>query len=97
MSGSLVHDRPGSLLARETREIVVRDDAAHPLVPGEDDEPSGRAPRRQGTAAARAEKDDPGVVASVVKSSAFRSMLRSAGTVIGREITRSVFGNSRRR
>ena len=49
------------------------------------------------TAAARAEKDDPGVVASVVKSSAFRSMLRSAGTVIGREITRSVFGNSRRR
>ena len=49
------------------------------------------------SAAARAEKDDPGVVASVVKSSAFRSMLRSAGTVIGREITRSVFGNSRRR
>ncbi|MFN2319591.1 MAG: helicase HerA-like domain-containing protein, partial [Dermatophilaceae bacterium] len=49
------------------------------------------------TAAQRAEKDDPGVVASVVKSTAFRSMLRSAGTVIGREITRSVFGNSRRR
>lgn len=48
-------------------------------------------------ASARAAKDDPGLVESVVKSGAFRSMLRSAGTVIGREITRSVFGNSRRR
>jgi len=37
------------------------------------------------------------VVDKVVKSSAFKSMLRSAGTVIGREITRSVFGTSRRR
>jgi DNA helicase HerA-like ATPase len=30
-------------------------------------------------------------------SSVFKSMLRSAGTVIGREITRSIFGTSRRR
>ena len=41
--------------------------------------------------------DEPGMVEQVVKSSAFRSMLRSAGTVIGREITRSVFGTSKRR
>ena len=40
---------------------------------------------------------EPNVVDKVVKSSAFKSMLRSAGTVIGREITRSVFGTSRRR
>ncbi|MBM6404504.1 DUF853 family protein [Phycicoccus sp. CSK15P-2] len=40
---------------------------------------------------------EPGMVEQVVKSSAFRSMLRSAGTVIGREITRSVFGTSKRR
>ena len=52
---------------------------------------------KERTTAARESKDDPGLVSSVVKSSAFRSMLRSAGTVIGREITRSVFGNSRRR
>ena len=38
-----------------------------------------------------------GVVESVVKSGAFRSTLRSAGTVLGREITRSVFGTSRKR
>jgi len=48
-------------------------------------------------AAAKAAKEDPGIVGAVVKSGAFRSMLRSAGTVIGREISRSVFGNSRRR
>ena len=48
-------------------------------------------------AAARQAREEPGLVTSVVKSSAFKSMLRSAGTVIGREITRSVFGNSRRR
>jgi DNA helicase HerA-like ATPase len=46
---------------------------------------------------ARTATEDPGVIGSVVKSSAFKSMLRSAGTVIGREITRSIFGTSRRR
>ncbi|MFQ6172110.1 helicase HerA-like domain-containing protein [Oryzobacter sp. R7] len=45
----------------------------------------------------RRRASEPGMVESVVKSSAFRSMLRSAGTVIGREITRSIFGTSRRR
>nr|WP_246136162.1 helicase HerA-like domain-containing protein [Knoellia locipacati] len=41
-------------------------------------------------------KEDPGLVEQVVKSSAFRSALRSAGTVIGREITRSIFGTRKR-
>ena len=45
----------------------------------------------------RREASEPGVVESVVKSSAFKSILRSAGTVIGREITRSIFGTARRR
>ncbi len=46
---------------------------------------------------ARPAKEEPGIVAQVVKSSAFRSALRSAGTVIGREITRSLFGTARRK
>jgi DNA helicase HerA-like ATPase len=50
------------------------------------------APRAQAEA-----REEPGVIGQVVKSSAFKSMLRSAGTVIGREITRSIFGTSRRR
>lgn len=46
----------------------------------------------------RAKRDeDKGLVREVVESTAFRSMLRSAGTVIGREITRSLFGTGRRR
>jgi DNA helicase HerA-like ATPase len=44
----------------------------------------------------RRRANEPGVVEQVVTSSAFRSMMRSAGTVLGREITRSVFGTSRR-
>ncbi|MEI2766498.1 MAG: helicase HerA-like domain-containing protein [Dermatophilaceae bacterium] len=45
----------------------------------------------------RAPREEPTVVEQVVKSSVFKSMMRSAGTVIGREITRSIFGTARRR
>ena len=59
------------------------------------------AQRSAGSSAAprqgRAPKEPPTVVEQVVQSSVFKSMLRSAGTVIGREITRSIFGTSRRR
>jgi hypothetical protein len=48
-------------------------------------------------AAARKQAGEPGVVEAVVTSSAFKSALRSAGTVLGREITRSIFGTSRKR
>jgi hypothetical protein len=37
------------------------------------------------------------MVEQVVTSGAFRSILRSAGTVLGCEITRSIFGTARRR
>jgi uncharacterized protein len=37
------------------------------------------------------------VMQEVLDSPAFKSALRSAGTVIGREITRSIFGTGRRR
>jgi DNA helicase HerA-like ATPase len=53
--------------------------------------PSGRAP-----VAPKAPKPEPSMVEQVVQSTAFKSMLRSAGTVIGREITRSIFGTARR-
>ena len=39
---------------------------------------------------------DPGMLEKVMESSAFKSAMRSAGTVIGREITRSIFGTGRR-
>jgi len=56
-----------------------------------------KAADREAAAEAKRQANEPGMVESVVKSSAFKSMLRSAGTVLGREITRSIFGTSRRR
>ena len=58
--------------------------------------PAPQAPSRAGRRPAPPAKEEPGMVEQVVKSSAFKSMLRSAGTVIGREITRSIFGTARR-
>jgi hypothetical protein len=52
-------------------------------------------PERQAPAPQR--KDEGGVVSEVLKSSAFKSFARSAATVLGREITRSIFGTARRR
>jgi uncharacterized protein len=40
---------------------------------------------------------EPGALEKVMNSSAFKSAMRSAGTVVGREITRSIFGTGRRR
>jgi uncharacterized protein len=79
----------------EAENARMRDAAATKAE--EDEIAAERQAEKERVAAERAEKDDPGLVGSVVRSTAFRSMLRSAGTVIGREITRSVFGNSRRR
>jgi DNA helicase HerA-like ATPase len=43
------------------------------------------------------ERAEPGMMEKVIGSTAFKSAMRSAGTVIGREITRSIFGTGRRR
>ena len=67
--------------------------AAQAAPPADAPKPASESTPRPG----REPKPEPGIVEQVVKSSAFRSALRSAGTVLGREITRSVFGTSRRR
>ena len=46
---------------------------------------------------APAQPAGPGMMQEVLQSPAFRSAMRSAGTVLGREITRSIFGTGRRR
>jgi uncharacterized protein len=40
---------------------------------------------------------EPSMLEKVMDSPAFKSAMRSAGTVIGREITRGIFGTGRRR
>ena len=46
---------------------------------------------------APAEPEEPSFFDKLTSSPAFKSAMRSAGTVIGREITRSIFGTGRRR
>ncbi len=45
----------------------------------------------------QAQKAEPGMLEQMMDNPAFKSAMRSAGTVIGREITRSIFGTGRRR
>ncbi len=64
-----------------------------PDKPGAPDEPRASdkpSPRRR-------ERAEPSTAEKVLESSAFKSFTRSAATVIGREIMRSVFGVRRRR
>jgi hypothetical protein len=46
---------------------------------------------------APAQREEPSAFDKVLESPMFKSAMRSAGTVIGREITRSIFGTGRRR
>ncbi|GAA3227739.1 hypothetical protein GCM10020256_39330 [Streptomyces thermocoprophilus] len=56
------------------------------------------APRSEGGAhRTEREKEPASVVEQVVGSGMFKSLARSVGTQIGREITRSLFGTARRR
>ena len=43
------------------------------------------------------EKAEPSMLEQMMDNPAFKSAMRSAGTVIGREISRSIFGTGRRR
>ncbi len=92
-----------SSLAGKYAEVVDRESAYEKLrarleaAPTPEEDPLPAPAPQQAPEAPRPAKEEPGLVEQVVKSSAFRSAMRSAGTVIGREITRSIFGTSRRR
>ncbi|MFE4601950.1 helicase HerA-like domain-containing protein [Kitasatospora indigofera] len=66
-------------------------DAPAPAGPARTPEP-GRAGKAE-----RAGKDEGGLLGSLLANPALKSFARSAGTQLGREISRSLFGTSRRR
>jgi DNA helicase HerA-like ATPase len=72
-------------------QAVDRESAYEKLAEAPAGQERAEAPR------GRAAKDEPSVVEQVVGSGMFKSLARSIGTQIGREITRSVFGTARRR
>jgi DNA helicase HerA-like ATPase len=81
----------GTAVDRESAYEKLSANLAPAQAPGQDApaaEPQREAPQR---------KDDGGMVSEVINSSAFKSFARSAATVLGREITRSLFGTARRR
>ena len=79
--------------------------AAPPAAPANSDAPQGgpqpipipieSAPAP--TKREKAEPDEPGMFEQVMDNPMMKSMMRSAGTALGREITRSLFGTARRR
>jgi DNA double-strand break repair helicase HerA and related ATPase len=92
-----------SPLAAEYGEPVDRESAYERLAkrlqapaPAPQPEPVP-APQPVPAEAPRRERPEESAVEKIVKSPAFRSFTRSAATVIGREITRSLFGTARRR
>ncbi|MFF8191362.1 helicase HerA-like domain-containing protein [Streptomyces bobili] len=92
VKGSALYGRYAQAVDRESAyEKLAARAAAEDVVPVERSagrEESGK-PRRGG--------EDRSVVEQVVGSGMFRSLARSVGTQIGREITRSLFGTARRR
>jgi DNA helicase HerA-like ATPase len=74
-------------------ETVDRESAYEQLMqkvaPPQEEQQAPEPPRQQ--------KEEPGLVEKVLGNSAVKSFLRSAGSALAREITRGIFGTSRKR
>ncbi|MFF7453020.1 helicase HerA-like domain-containing protein [Kitasatospora sp. NPDC008115] len=98
----------GSALTAAYREAVDRESAYEKLaaraarppaepVPVPAGEPVPEARREAGEREERREKEGAGLLGALLGNPALKSFARSAGTQLGREISRSLFGTSRRR
>ncbi|MFJ8788505.1 helicase HerA-like domain-containing protein [Streptomyces sp. NPDC102462] len=83
----------GSSLYGRYAQAVDRESAYEKLTAAQERPRKTRAPAERGGAAER----EPTLVEQVVGSGMFKSLARSVGTQLGREITRSLFGTARRR
>ncbi|WP_217546200.1 helicase HerA-like domain-containing protein [Streptomyces sp. GbtcB6] len=82
--GSALYGRYAQAVDRESAYEKLQRTPAEPRAP--------KAPKAQQTP-----KEEPSLVEQVVSSGMFKSLARSVGTQLGREITRSLFGTARRR
>lgn len=100
VEASPLHGRYAQAVDRESAyEKLTAAQAAGAAAAGTAGRGEQEAPRpaRSGGGRSRAPKEDASVVEQVVGSGMFKSLARSVGTQIGREITRSLFGTARRR
>lgn len=87
VSGSSIRSRYAEVIDRESayEMLNVRLQQAPAPAPQQAERPAPRV------------REDKGMLQQVTGSPVFRSMMRSAGSALGREITRSLFGTARRR
>ncbi|MGW8352825.1 helicase HerA-like domain-containing protein [Streptomyces wedmorensis] len=79
-----------------TAEQKAAEAAALEAAAAQEAEKAAREAEKNGARAPR-EKEEPSLAEQVVGSGIFKSLARSIGTQLGREISRSVFGTARRR
>ncbi|MFF3563967.1 helicase HerA-like domain-containing protein [Streptomyces sp. NPDC002574] len=91
VKGSALYARYAQAVDRESAYERLSERPAPAAAPTPTPAP---APRKREE---RPEEEEPGVVEQVMGSGVFQSLARSVGTQIGREITRSLFGTSKRR
>ncbi|MFG2434801.1 helicase HerA-like domain-containing protein [Streptomyces sp. NPDC048508] len=99
VQASPLHGRYAQAVDRESAYEKLTAQAESAAAAGTAGRGGQEAPRpaRSGGGRSRAPKEDASVVEQVVGSGMFKSLARSVGTQIGREITRSLFGTARRR
>ncbi len=95
IDGDSAYERLNARLAPPEQQPQTANDPSLPPPVYVPPQPSGEA-SAEGTVTAR-KSVEPGMFDKMMSSPAFKSAMRSAGTVIGREITRSIFGTGRRR
>jgi DNA helicase HerA-like ATPase len=84
----------GKALDRESAYERLRTKLAPPPAPAS---PAPSAPAPAPEAPRRQQREEPSMVEQVVSSPVVKSFLRSAGSALGREITRSIFGTATKR
>ncbi len=88
---SELHGKYSETVDRESAYEKLTAKVAPPAGEAEQQEAPREAPQR------KPEREDPGVVQQVLGNTAVKSFLRSAASALGREITRGLFGTSRKR
>jgi DNA double-strand break repair helicase HerA and related ATPase len=93
VAGSPLQAKYGAAIDRESAYEKLNAKIAAAPTPPASPAPEARAPE---PAKPKPAKPQPSAVEQVLESSAFKSFARSTATVLGREITRSIFGTRRR-
>ncbi|MFJ7590755.1 helicase HerA-like domain-containing protein [Streptomyces sp. NPDC097617] len=104
VKSSLLHARYAEPIDRESAyerisaEQAAAEAQAEAAAAAAEAEKQAKAAEKEAVRAARsAPKPDPSLAEQVVGSGLFRSLARSIGTQLGREISRSIFGTARKR